>query len=138
MSRIDDSLVAYLSNLPVAVAERYAASGRKVRCWYLYPPPEVSWLGDWQTRPLGAKPSLFDGLRQELEEVEQNICPKLSSSQNAFQAVVEILARRKVASPTRRAHPTNSSQLARPDAFYMLMKELSYEASVVNEQLEPL
>ena len=113
MSRIDDSLVAYLSNLPLAVADRYVASARKIRCWYLYPPPEVSWLGDWQTR-------------QELEEVERHVCPKLSSSQNAFQAVVEILARRKVASPTR------------PDAFYMPKEEHGYEALVVNEQLEPL
>jgi hypothetical protein len=40
-------------------------------------------------------------LRHELEEVEKHVCPNLSSSRNAFQAVVEILARRKVASRVR-------------------------------------
>ncbi|CAK9075921.1 Probable glucuronosyltransferase Os01g0926400 (OsGT47D) [Durusdinium trenchii] len=97
VSRIDESLVSFLTSLPLDVAERYAANARNVRChlegaergWYLYPPPEVSWIGDWQTR-------------HELEEVEKHVCPNLSSSRNAFQAVVEILARRKVASRVRR------------------------------------
>lgn len=29
--------------------------------WYLYPPPEVSWIGDWQTRWLSSS-SVFVGL----------------------------------------------------------------------------
>lgn len=46
-------------------------------------------------------PPKTHSLRHELEEVEKHVCPNLSSSRNAFQAVVEILARRKVASRVR-------------------------------------
>ncbi|CAE8659907.1 unnamed protein product, partial [Polarella glacialis] len=80
-AKIDSSLVEFLSTMPLEVVERYAAAAHKVRCWYLYPPPEVSWLGNWETR-------------RELEQVEKEICPNLSSSRNAFQAVAEILSRR--------------------------------------------
>eukprot|EP00438_Fugacium_kawagutii_P019707 Skav215085 [mRNA] locus=scaffold1068:30653:45574:+ [translate_table: standard] len=95
VSRIDESLVSFLTNLPLDVARRYIANGRNVRCWYLYPPPEVSWIGDWQTRQFDCSKGQE---RHELEEVEKHVCPNLSSSRNAFQAVVEILARRKVSS----------------------------------------
>lgn len=44
---------------------------------------------------------MYKYVRHELEEVEKHVCPNLSSSRNAFQAVVEILARRKVASRVR-------------------------------------
>ncbi|CAE8616053.1 unnamed protein product [Polarella glacialis] len=81
VAKIDSSLVEFLSTMPLEVVERYAAAAHKVRCWYLYPPPEVSWLGNWETR-------------RELEQVEKEICPNLSSSRNAFQAVAEILSRR--------------------------------------------
>merc|ERR1712107_365735 len=86
-SRIDTSLVQFLEAVPLAVLERYAAAARRVRCWYLYPPPDVSWLGNWD-----AKREL-----EQLEE-EEGLCPNLSSSRNVFQAVAELLARRKRAS----------------------------------------
>lgn len=113
VSRIDESLVSFLTNSPLDVARRYIANGRNVRCWYLYPPPEVSWIGDWQTR-------------HELEEVEKHVCPNLSSSRNAFQAVVEILARRKVASRVR------------PEAFYIPNPQRNFETTVVDDELQPL
>lgn len=81
VARIDNSLAEFLEGVPTEVIERYAAAARRVRCWYLYPPPEVSWLGNWEAR-------------HDLEQVEANICPSLSSSRNAFQAVAEILGRR--------------------------------------------
>merc|ERR1712096_504970 len=74
MSKIDDTLVDFLRALPLEVVERYREAARRVRCWYLYPPPEVSWLGNMRTR-------------YHLNSVEANICPNLSSSRNAFQAV---------------------------------------------------
>lgn len=87
ISRIDDSLYEYLASLPLEVVESYMSAGKRVRCFFLYPPPEVSWL------PKGAA-------RRELEEVEAKLCPNLSSSRNAFQAVAELLTRRKRVSKT--------------------------------------
>ncbi|CAE7507777.1 F8H [Symbiodinium necroappetens] len=113
VSRIDDSLVSYLHSLPLEVAERYAEEGRRVRCWYLYPPPEVSWIGDWPSR-------------NELEEVEKRVCPNLSSSRNAFQAVVEILRRRAV--KTR----------LRPDGFYAADPKQGYQPVPMDDRLRPI
>eukprot|EP00929_Paragymnodinium_shiwhaense_P090161 TRINITY_DN50359_c0_g1_i1.p1 TRINITY_DN50359_c0_g1~~TRINITY_DN50359_c0_g1_i1.p1 ORF type:complete len:621 (+),score=135.33 TRINITY_DN50359_c0_g1_i1:131-1993(+) len=97
MDRIDESLIQFLTNIPLDVVERYQAAAKRVRCWYLYPPPEVSWLGNWQAR-------------HELEQVEEHVCPNLSSSRNAFQAVLEVLARRK-----RRSKPTGGRVFYVPD-----------------------
>eukprot|EP00439_Symbiodinium_sp_Y106_P035665 s7776_g4.t1 len=113
VSKIDDSLVSYLHSLPLEVAERYAEEGRRVRCWYLYPPPEVSWIGDWPSRT-------------ELEEVERRVCPNLSSSRNAFQAVAEILRRRAV--KTR----------LRPDGFYAADPKQGYQPVPMDDQLRPI
>ncbi|CAE7556125.1 F8H [Symbiodinium natans] len=113
VSRIDDSLVSYLQSLPLEVAERYAEEARRVRCWYLYPPPEVSWIGDWPAR-------------NELEEVERRVCPNLSSSRNAFQAVIEILRRRAV--KTR----------LRPDGFYAADPKQGYQPMPMDDHLRPI
>ena len=60
MGRIDDSLYEYLASLPMETVEEYVEQARLVRCWYLYPPPEISWLGNWESR-------------RELEELEKRI-----------------------------------------------------------------
>lgn len=86
VGRIDDALFDYLEGLPVNVVEAYALAAQRVRCWYLYPPPVISWFG---SRVTG-----------ELDAVESELCPGLSSSRNAFQAVVELLARRTRVSKT--------------------------------------
>lgn len=80
VTRIDESLHHFLANIPLEVVERYMSAARDVRCWFLYPPPDVSWLGSVETR-------------KALEEMEDE-CPNLSSSRNAYYAVVELLARR--------------------------------------------
>lgn len=50
MSRIDDSLYTYLAELPLDVVESYAQAAKRARCWFVYPPPEVSWLGQSESR----------------------------------------------------------------------------------------
>jgi len=112
VARIDDSLAEFLEGVPLAVVERYAAAARRVRCWYLYPPPEVSWLGSWEAR-------------YELEQVEEHVCPSLSSSRNAFQAVVEMLARR-----TRRTK-------AGAGSFYLPDPSRGYAPTVTTADLVP-
>lgn len=113
VSRIDESLVEFLANVPLPVVERYVEAAKRVRCWYLYPPPEVSWLGAWEAR-------------RELEQVEDEVCPSLSSSRNAFQAVAEILARR--ARRTRAGSTT----------FYIPDPSRGYEPTIVDEGLSAL
>lgn len=113
VDRIDESLVSFLASLPLEVVERYVAAARRVRCWYLFPPPEVSWLGNWEARA-------------ELEAVEKEICPNLSSSRNAYQAVAEILGRRTRA--TR----------ARSGSFYMPDPSRDHLPSVTDSDLVPL
>lgn len=113
-ARIDASLVEFLAAIPLEVVERYTAAARRVRCWYLYPPPEVSWLGNWESR-------------QELEAMEaEDLCPNLSSSRNAFLAVVEILARRKRA---RRGHS---------GSFYIPDPTRGYAATLIDDNLVPV
>merc|ERR1712113_743621 len=107
------TLVEFLERIPLDVIERYVAAAQRVRCWYLYPPPEVSWLGSWVSR-------------HELEQVEANICPGLSSSRNAFQAVVELLSRR-----VRRTR-------ADVGMFYVPDPERDYIPSVITESFMPV
>jgi len=97
VARIDRSLAVFLTELPLNVVERYQEAAARVRCWYLYPPPEVSWLGSWTAR-------------HELQQVEDLICPGLSSSRNAFQAVVELLARHR-----QQTHSIDAQAFYRPD-----------------------
>lgn len=113
VSRIDDSLTQFLASLPLEVVERFVGAANSVRCWYLYPPPEVSWLGSWS-------------VRQSLERVEKVICPNLSSSRNAFQAVVELLA--------RKVHASRGSI----ETFHIPDPKRNYTPTVVNEDLVPL
>lgn len=87
VDRIDDSLYDYLMGLSSAVVEAYVEGARRVRCWFLYPPPEVSWLGGGVSK-------------KELAEVEKELCPNLSSSRNAFQGVAELLGRKRRRSKT--------------------------------------
>jgi len=117
VDRIDDSLYEYLSNLPDHTVEDYRRSAARVRCWYLYPPPEVSWLGN-------------AGARRELEEVEDKLCPNLSSSRNAFQAVAELLGRR-----------TRRSKTAMETTFYWPEVEaegIAPRVLVTDTELQPL
>lgn len=114
MSRIDASLPEFLERVPMAAVERYAAAARRVRCWYLYPPPEVSWLGNWEAR-------------DELEQVEEELCPTLSSSRNAYQAVAELLARR-----VRRTRASSGA------VFYIPEPGNGYQPTLTNADLEPL
>ncbi|CAE8731420.1 unnamed protein product [Polarella glacialis] len=82
VARIDDSLYEYLQSVPLSTLEAYVAAARRVRCWFLYPPPEVSWLGGGESR-------------KDLVEVERKLCPNLSSSRNALQAILEQFVRKR-------------------------------------------
>jgi len=113
VARIDSSLAEFLEGIPMAVIERYAAAARRARCWYLYPPPEISWLGSWEAR-------------HDLEQVEAHVCPSLSSSRNAFQAVAELLSRR-----ARRTRAGRGS-------FYIPDAARGYAPTVTTADLEPV
>eukprot|EP00397_Hematodinium_sp_SG-2012_P032087 GEMP01034131.1.p1 GENE.GEMP01034131.1~~GEMP01034131.1.p1 ORF type:complete len:439 (+),score=94.94 GEMP01034131.1:418-1734(+) len=65
----------YLRELPMERIETMVAAAKRVRCWYLYP----------------SNPFV---VTREIEMIDKTLCPNLSSSRNAFQAVVEILTRR--------------------------------------------
>lgn len=118
VEQIDDSLYEYLASLPDDVVETYRRAAARVRCWYLFPPPEVSWLGN-------------QNAAREVADVEAELCPNLSSSRNAFQAVVELLSRR-----------VRTSKSAMGSTFYW--PEVSTEPGmaakvlVTNADLQPL
>jgi len=115
MARIDASLIDFLAGVPPEVVQRYADAAKRVRCWYLYPPPEVSWLGNWEAK-------------RELEEVEKDICPSLSSTRNAYQAVLQLLTRRK-----RRTRAAGAGVFYMPDAHHGHANVV-----VTNSDFEPL
>lgn len=120
-SRIDDSLYDYLAALPLDVVEAYTRAARRVRCWMLYPPPEASWLGN-------------DAAREELERVEAELCPNLSSTRNAFQAVAELLARRR-----RESKTATGSTFYWPDPVTAPQEGAApYQLRVTDAELRPL
>lgn len=120
VARADSSLHDYLEGLPVEVVETYARAARRVRCWYLYPPPEVSWLGNADAR-------------HELEEVEAELCPNLSSSRNAFQAVLELLSQR-----VRRSKTAMGSTFYWPEASAAEDPRGMWKVRTTDASLRPL
>lgn len=74
-------LPTYLEKMPLWRVDRMLFEARRVRCWYLYTQPEVSWLGN---------PKVLH--RQH--NVEEQLCPNLGSSRNVYQAVSELLSRK--------------------------------------------
>ena len=84
VNRIDESLYSYLRRLAErdggAVIRQMVQEAQRVRCWYLYPLAEVQWMGSTSDTHL----------MHRMEE----LCPNFSSSRNAYQAVLELLARK--------------------------------------------
>ncbi|CAD7960736.1 unnamed protein product [Amoebophrya sp. A25] len=83
-------LYDYLKKIPLWRLERMLGEAARIRCWYLYTQPEISWLGN---------PKELHSQHQ-LEDV---VCPNLGSSRNAYQAVLELLSRKVRKSPQNSA-----------------------------------
>ncbi|CAD7964991.1 unnamed protein product [Amoebophrya sp. A120] len=75
-----NELYDYLKSIPVWKLERMQYEAQRVRCWYLYTQPEISWLGS----------ATVLHTQHQLE----NVCPNLGSSRNAYQATLELLGRK--------------------------------------------
>jgi len=80
-TRVDRTLLEYLDSLPLEVIASYQREGHKIRCWYTYPPLEVSWMGSYEAK-------------QELAEFEREACPNMLSTRNAYEATQELLRRK--------------------------------------------
>jgi len=72
-------LYAYLQSITYAQVQSMMDEAKKVRCWYAYPPSHYI-------------------ITDEVRKFEKQVCPNLSSTRNVYQAVIEILSRRKRAS----------------------------------------
>merc|ERR1711971_1359934 len=81
MARVGDELLQFLEGLPVQVLEEYMERGRRLRCWYVFPPL----LHEVETEP-------------ESDELYK-ICPRLRT-ENAFEGIMRLLDRKRRSSWT--------------------------------------
>lgn len=81
MNAINEDLYWYLKKIPDWKLDMMQQYAQRVRCWYVYPLPEVLYHNNNQHLAL-------------MHKFEDSVCPNFSSTRNAYQAVAELLARK--------------------------------------------